>query len=526
MTMADDGSSIRHAANKGKEKDPPELQQEAKVAMNQQESTNQAQIIENNEDEPESSSSLANAFVVGTNLSLSPSRDSNNDNNNVNPPTLIVEEEEEDTAISLDAAQQQEEMTPTRALAASEHSLMDDDEEEDSNDDSDDKNQEETNDAKQEEAKTNESSPSSGTGAKILMNRFSSWREKANEAMKTNRFGNNNTKKEQEDHSDISEASGGQISASSSNESSAGSSFTRENDESVATNDKQQTLEEEYAETQRRAAVAVKVAASSVVDTVASGFRGRYSGGGNAPTPEPAKERNNKQQTMTQSQTSLIMQSRAKAHMQSILDSLEPQEYVMLLGNGMLGVNLKQAYLKNNGVYIDYLVEGGSAEMSGVVCVGDNLMKVGDVDVFRKGLILNVPQTIASAKRPVVLVLSAGQEIPLERMNYIDVAVGMMHRIREEKKGHRDIASLPIQDDEPSSGEANTPDAKPDDSTDKETPTAAEKKTTDVTVPTPSFDGPNPMNITTPPLELRELVSPFVAKRYVLCIHDPTWPRC
>jgi hypothetical protein len=152
------------------------------------------------------------------------------------------------------------------------------------------------------------------------------------------------------------------------------------------------------------------------------------------------------------------------------------------------------------------------------VGVGDNLMKVGDVNVFRRGLIVNVPQTIAAAKRPVVLVFSTGQDIPLERMNYIDVAVGMMHTIREEKNSHRDISTLPIQaSDEVSSVGANTSVQKDGSIGEKSSriggDTDAEEKLIDVTVPPPSFEGPNPMHLTTPPLALREMVSPHVAKR-------------
>jgi hypothetical protein len=143
---------------------------------------------------------------------------------------------------------------------------------------------------------------------------------------------------------------------------------------------------------------------------------------------------------------------------------------------------------------------------------------VGDIDVYKKGLILNVPQTIASAKRPVVLVLSTGQQIPEERMNYVDVAVGLMHKFKEEKDNRRDIASLPLNDQgEEQPGDDNS--AEDMDSAhgtemdhDKVRP---EEVSIDVTVASPCFDGPDPMNISTPPLALRKLVSPYVARRYV-----------
>ena len=272
-------------------------------------------------------------------------------------------------------------------------------------------------------------------------------------------------------------------------------------------------------EEEKRTAVAVKVAATAMVDTVASGFRGRYSSGGAPATPE--RNLTVPRQTMTQSQTALIMQSRAATHMQSILDSLEPHEYVMLLGNGMLGVNLKQTYLKHHGVYMDYLVEGGAASMSGVVSVGDNLVKVGDVHV-RRGLIANVPQTISAAKRPCVLVFSTGQQVSVERMNYVDVAVGMMHHLRGEANSRRDISSLPLKDHgEQEEGEVAAPE-QTESVSDPETPVVPEEvnenmpgTNINVTVPTPSFDNPNPMQAATPPLAIRELIAPHVAKRYV-----------
>ena len=511
-----DDTMTKNAGAFNKDKEPIALVNETLDPMTVWNSTEQEDSSTNNDDAIEESS--ASEFIQGAMLSLSPSKEApadavdiaSDDPDQSIEPDLIVKDSNA-AALSTDtpaSPNAQQAVSPRPEILVSEHSLIDDD----SDDDNEGKSHEESQEKNDAPEKANVS-PQGGLGAQILMNRFSSWREKANEtvtrAVKTN---TNRFNRKTEEHSDISES----ISASSS-----GESTLESNDRNTEATEEKATKmpDEDYTETQRRTAAAVKVAASSVVDTVASGFRGRYSGT-TAPPLEPAEE---KRQAMRQSQTGLIMQSRAATHMQSILDSLEPQEYVMLLGNGMLGVNLKQAYLKNNGVYIDYLIEGGSAEMSGVVCVGDNLMKVGDVDVFRRGLILNVPQTIAAAKRPVVLVLSTGQKVPIERMNYIDVAVGMLHKIRVEKNGRRDIASMPIhsQEDE-KSAEAKPSVEKEEHTPGNEVPTApapaenfvAEERTIDVNVPSPSFDGFNPMYITTPPLALRELVSPFVFKRY------------
>jgi hypothetical protein len=168
--------------------------------------------------------------------------------------------------------------------------------------------------------------------------------------------------------------------------------------------------------------------ASGVAESMATGFRGRYSASTEA-TPPP-KEKESGAKPLPESQTSLILKSRAGKHMQDILDKLEHHEFAMLLGNGMLGVNLKQCYLKNHGIFIDFLVPGGQAELSGIIRTGDLPVRLGDVDL-RKGTILEVPQQISKAKRPVVLIMALGTKVSMERMSYIDVAVVMMHRARE-----------------------------------------------------------------------------------------------
>jgi hypothetical protein len=343
-----------------------------------------------------------------------------------------------------------------------------------------------------------------GLGAKILRNRFSSWREMANETMK-----NPNLQAVLKTNVAQNIAARPMFAARQTN--SPDNSVQVSSSSSISSDSEPVDVET------RHPTVLLGMTPSSVVDTVASGFRGRYSGA-TAPLPEPFLLP--QRQNMTQSQTALILQSRAAVHMQSIIDSLKKDEYVMLLGNGMLGVNLKQAFLKNNGVYIDYLVDGGAAELSGVICVGDSLMKVGDVDVYKKGLIINVPQTIATAKRPVALVLSTGQQVPEERMNYVDVAVGMMHKFKEERDSLRDIASLPLNDQGEEQPGADTNANETDPTNGPETDSIvdeikSEEATIDVAVASPCFRGPDPVNVPLPPLALRKLVSPYVSRRYV-----------
>lgn len=404
---------------------------------------------------------------------------------------------------------------------------------------------------KTEEAPTTR--PSS-KGAQILMNRFSAWRKNTNRTLSRNAetllnspvgqslsnqarsslFSQNSrgseTAKESEKPSSSKDMGDNNVSASSSSsssleeEGSATSSDSSNNTSSPddvdstehATNDQdnysfettpRSSLEdssimtdETPSERQQRvagAALVVQAAASGIVDSVASGFRGRYAAGTEPDTTPKRKGRS--VVNMTESQTSLIMKSRAATHMQSILDALEPHEYVMLLGKGMLGVNLRQTYLKNNGVYMDYFLPGGAAETSGVVFPGDVLIKVGDTDV-RRGTIHDVPETIAASRRPVVLVFSNGMDMEFSHINYIDVAVAMMHKIREESK-HLAIASMPLHAEniEESSEEVDETDdgddkSSKDDTAVEQGTTEPTKQIPDVEIPMHSFIDSNVMS--------------------------------
>jgi hypothetical protein len=144
------------------------------------------------------------------------------------------------------------------------------------------------------------------------------------------------------------------------------------------------------------------------------------------------------------SQTALILQSSAGPHMQTLLASLEPWEHVMLLGPGIMGVNLKDCY--HGGVYVDYCVPNGNAEKSGVVQIGDILVKVGEVNV-RKLSIKEVPGIIAKQPRPTVIVLSRKHLYPEEQeTNPVDKALAtilnIQTRIKDERE--RSIASMPF----------------------------------------------------------------------------------
>lgn len=259
-----------------------------------------------------------------------------------------------------------------------------------------------------------------------------------------------------------------------------------------------------------RASFAATVAYESVL---ATGFRGRYNstsstvsstdGGGGG-------EENNLTDTrpMPESQTEIILKSRVGQHMQEILEKLEPHEYAMLLGRGMLGVNLKQCYLKNHGVFVDFLVPGGQAESSGVVRSGDLPVRLGDIDL-RKGTIIDIPKEIAQARRPVVLTMATGTKVPLERMNFVDVAVAMMHRARDFYNKRGTLSNLPSASS-PNKGEEKV--------------AMAIKSVSDVTVP-PADTIDSFLTPPAPSLDIRREFVDEVPKRYVFfclaCVQLP-----
>jgi len=133
--------------------------------------------------------------------------------------------------------------------------------------------------------------------------------------------------------------------------------------------------------------------------------------------------------------------------MDALMATLKPDQYPMLLGRGMLGVNLRQTYgqdqngsggLGSCGVYVDYVVPRGNADRSGVVRVGDRLVKVGEDSVVR-GTIGDVPQRIAAMKRPGVLVLASGKELRGKgseedvcadgTLDWVDVSIGLINTL-------------------------------------------------------------------------------------------------
>lgn len=207
-----------------------------------------------------------------------------------------------------------------------------------------------------------------------------------------------------------------------------------------------------------KAASKASAAATVVAESVATNFRGRYNVNSSkaADTQNKDEAPEHPSKTLPESQTELILKSRVGEHMQGILDKLEPHQFAMLLGRGMLGVNLKQCYLKNHGVFIDYLVDGGQAAASHIVCSGDLLVTLGETDL-KKQTIVEIPQEISKARRPSVLVFAQGTPVALERMNYLDIVVPMIHRARYLARKKDGIVKVTIEGGEQEeSKESNT----------------------------------------------------------------------
>jgi hypothetical protein len=104
---------------------------------------------------------------------------------------------------------------------------------------------------------------------------------------------------------------------------------------------------------------------------------------------------------------------------------LQPGQRALFFGKGTMGVILKPTYLaswrgkdggglicptnKRGGVFIDALVPDGHAERSGVVFVGDHVVKIGNLDVSNMTL-EEVVKAIAEAERPSIMILMAQWE--------------------------------------------------------------------------------------------------------------------
>lgn len=174
------------------------------------------------------------------------------------------------------------------------------------------------------------------------------------------------------------------------------------------------------------------------------------------PPPKMVRKVEPKRAQIQESQIELMQKSIPGHIIKEHVDSLKPGQYLMLLRPGMLGVNLKQTFLPGHGVYVDYVLPGGNAEKSGVVCVGDGLVKVGDTDVS-KGTIADVPTIIAKTRRPAILVFNGEHRTDIEEMDYLSVAIGAVNRILDDHNSGK--ARIPFDDVSDSQNSTVLPDA-------------------------------------------------------------------
>ena len=161
------------------------------------------------------------------------------------------------------------------------------------------------------------------------------------------------------------------------------------------------------------------------------------------PPPKMVRKVEPKRAQIQESQIELMQKSIPGHIIKKHVDSLKPGQYLMLLKPGMLGVNLKQTFLPGHGVYVDYVLPGGNAEKSGVVCVGDGLVKVGDTDIS-KGTIADVPTIIAKTRRPAILVFNGEHQTDVEEMDYLSTAIGAVNRILDDHNSGK--ARIPFND--------------------------------------------------------------------------------
>jgi hypothetical protein len=229
---------------------------------------------------------------------------------------------------------------------------------------------------------------------------------------------------------------------------------------------------------QQHIRASLQLAAQSLVGSV-NFYRGRYAAGPAAPTtsstPSTPRRSGNgsvvrlaadlpdvaaplssspKRPLVATPQTARILKSKQATHLHEIISSLPSHEHMMLLGHGMLGVNLKQSFLRNEGVYVDFLVLDGAAAKSLVVMVGDSLRSVGNT-CLRKETIHNVPGIIASTARPAPLIFSTGTDITSGStfggtVDAIDIVIGLFHCLRDMAERHNVTEETAADSESPS----------------------------------------------------------------------------
>lgn len=140
-----------------------------------------------------------------------------------------------------------------------------------------------------------------------------------------------------------------------------------------------------------------------------------------------------------------------------VRSTLKPGQRAMFFGTGVLGIVMKPTYLaswrgvegqgllsattyaKKGGVFIDSIIRGSQAYMSGVVHVGDHIVKIGTVDVSNMTL-EEVVDTIAKSRRPNIMVVTAVHDIEVVSVSdeerrftsSLDLVYGYVNKIATE----------------------------------------------------------------------------------------------
>lgn len=148
-----------------------------------------------------------------------------------------------------------------------------------------------------------------------------------------------------------------------------------------------------------------------------------------------------------------------------VRSTLQPGQRAMFFGTGVLGIIMKPTYLaswrgvdgqgllsattaaKKGGVFVDSIIRGSQAYLSGVVCVGDHIVKIGTVDVSNMTL-EEVVDVIAKSRRPNIMVVSAVHDVELVSVSdgtddnsarrftsSLDLVYGYVNQIATEGEG-------------------------------------------------------------------------------------------
>lgn len=140
-----------------------------------------------------------------------------------------------------------------------------------------------------------------------------------------------------------------------------------------------------------------------------------------------------------------------------VRSTLKPGQRAMFFGTGVLGIVMKPTYLaswrgvegqgllsattsaKKGGVFVDSMIRGSQAYMSGVVHVGDHIVKIGTVDVSNMTL-EEVVDVIAKSRRPNIMVVTAVHDIEVVSVSdeerrftsSLDLVYGYVNKIATE----------------------------------------------------------------------------------------------